>query len=167
MILFLERDTSKPQPAGFEGFRRNIFDPDEDHIAASLTSDANKHPINAENGDKNKSNTAAVVSPVTELSVPKDENGKTTTAIEIDSFVPKNGSSSELKKRTSKKKESKPQCNQTSAKGISLCARRGCKKLPRFDSIFCSDACGVSELEFDLLRSLQYASEAHPSVLRS
>jgi len=167
MILFLERDISKPQPAGFEGFRRNIFDPDEDDIAASPTSDANKHPINGENGDKNKSNTAAVVSPITESSVPKDEKGKTTTAIDFDSFVHKNGSNSQLKKRTSKKKESKPQCNQTNAKGTSLCARQGCKKHPRFDSIFCSDACGVSELEFDLLRSLQYASEAHPSVLRS
>lgn len=48
----------------------------------------------------------------------------------------------------------------------SVCARRGCTNLPRFDSEFCSDACGVSAMEFDLLKSFQLASEVHPSMLR-
>lgn len=170
MILFLERDTSKPQPAGFEGFRRNIFDPEDDVIVASPSPDtnaANKSPLNGKNRDKTQSTTATVVSPVIQVSASNKEDYKTTSAMEFDAFVSKNGKKSQLKKHASKKNESKSQYNETSIKGKSLCARRGCKKHPRFDSIFCSDACGVSALEFDLLRSLQYASEAHPSVLRA
>ena len=46
------------------------------------------------------------------------------------------------------------------------CARKGCDKAHRFDSLFCSDACGVAALETDLLQTLFDASEIHPSVLR-
>jgi len=46
------------------------------------------------------------------------------------------------------------------------CLRKGCKKGARFDSIFCSDACGVSVLESDLLRTFFYSSDIHPSSLR-
>ena len=49
----------------------------------------------------------------------------------------------------------------------SACARKGCSRKPRFDSVFCSDACGVSALESDLLRTFQYASDIHPSLLRN
>ncbi|CAJ1920385.1 unnamed protein product [Cylindrotheca closterium] len=48
-----------------------------------------------------------------------------------------------------------------------VCARNGCKTKRRFDSLFCSDSCGVSALEKDLLRTFQYASDFHPSLLRS
>lgn len=48
-----------------------------------------------------------------------------------------------------------------------ICARVGCQQKPRFDSAFCSDSCGVNALEVDLLHSLKYAQELHPSVLRS
>ena len=47
-----------------------------------------------------------------------------------------------------------------------ICAKKGCSKLSRFDSIFCSDACGVSVLESDLLRTFFYSSDIHPSSLR-
>merc|ERR1712216_769807 len=47
-----------------------------------------------------------------------------------------------------------------------VCARIGCSRPNRFDSRFCSDACGVSVLELDLLRTFQDASDIHPSVLR-
>ena len=48
-----------------------------------------------------------------------------------------------------------------------VCARNGCKTKRRFDSLFCSDSCGVSALEKDLLRTFQYASDFHPSLLRN
>ena len=48
-----------------------------------------------------------------------------------------------------------------------VCSREGCKRKPRFDSMFCSDSCGISSLESDLLQSLQYAGKLHPSVLRA
>jgi hypothetical protein len=47
------------------------------------------------------------------------------------------------------------------------CARTGCNRRPRFDSRFCSDSCGVSALELDLLYSFQESSDIHPSVLRN
>ena len=47
-----------------------------------------------------------------------------------------------------------------------ICARNGCNEKPRFDSVFCSDACGVSALEVDLLNTLFDAGDIHPSVLR-
>ena len=49
----------------------------------------------------------------------------------------------------------------------STCARSGCTRKPRFDSLFCSDSCGISSLERDLLRTFQYASDIHPSMLRN
>ena len=54
-----------------------------------------------------------------------------------------------------------------SVNGPLVCARNGCTKSPRFDSLFCSDSCGVSALESDLLRTFQYASDIHPSMLRN
>jgi hypothetical protein len=50
--------------------------------------------------------------------------------------------------------------------GNETCVRPGCCFKARFDSLFCSDACGVSVLETDLLRTFQDASDIHPSVLR-
>jgi len=47
------------------------------------------------------------------------------------------------------------------------CARSGCKSKRRFDSLFCSDSCGLSCIEKDLLRTFQYASDIHPSLLRN
>lgn len=47
------------------------------------------------------------------------------------------------------------------------CARSGCKRKRRFDSLFCSDSCGLSCMEKDLLRTFQYASDIHPSLLRN
>ena len=48
-----------------------------------------------------------------------------------------------------------------------LCVRPHCTNHQRFDSRFCSEACGVSTLELDLMQTLEYAAEMHPSVLRS
>jgi hypothetical protein len=48
-----------------------------------------------------------------------------------------------------------------------VCSRSDCSQKRRFDSLFCSDACGVSALESDLLRTFQYASDIHPSLLRN
>lgn len=54
-----------------------------------------------------------------------------------------------------------------SRKKKAKCAREGCRKKPRFDSLLCSDACGVSVLESDLLRTFWDSSDIHPSVLRN
>lgn len=56
---------------------------------------------------------------------------------------------------------------ESTTKIVNHCARDGCTKKPRFDSIFCSDSCGVSALESDLLRSVQESNDMHPSILRN
>ena len=48
-----------------------------------------------------------------------------------------------------------------------VCARKNCTRKPRFDSLFCSDSCGVSSLELDLLFSFQESSDIHPAILRN
>jgi hypothetical protein len=48
-----------------------------------------------------------------------------------------------------------------------VCASPSCSRKPRFDSLFCSDACGVHMSEIDLLLTLQCAEDIHPSLLRS
>ena len=46
------------------------------------------------------------------------------------------------------------------------CIRAQCNKKRRFDSKFCSDACGLHVHEVDLMNSLFDASDIHPSLLR-
>jgi len=46
------------------------------------------------------------------------------------------------------------------------CARSECCRRRRFDSIFCSDGCGVLALEVGLMRAIQEAEDIHPSALR-
>lgn len=50
--------------------------------------------------------------------------------------------------------------------GHSICQRNDCNQTSRFDSIFCSDACGLVVMEKDLLRTIFYCSDIHPSALR-
>lgn len=109
MMLFLQNDTSKLHPAGFEITRRNIFDPEDDPVQDF------------------EHNGFAKLAPGTSWGAAE-----------------KDGENNNCQ----------------------VCARKGCNRRPRFESVFCSDSCGVSTLELDLLRSLQYATKLHPSVLR-
>ena len=101
MILFLQRDSSRAIPAGFETTTQNFFDPD------------------ASPRDGEEDNNA---------------NG------EDDSFS-------------------------SGSEEARACSREGCDKRARFDSMFCSDGCGVSVAEADLLKSMELASTFHPSAL--
>lgn len=127
MILFLQHDTSKPHPVGFENFRRNIFDPEEDPA-----------PVVVE--DLKSESTISEIPDGTD-----DDSKMKGVEILLDSG------------RESPKSHTES----------GHCARIGCQQKPRFDSAFCSDSCGVNALETDLLYSLKYAQELHPSVLRS
>ena len=102
MLLFLERDTRRQNPTGFEKRHRNIFDPED----ALLHHETNGYA--------------------------KTDDHSDSSSIDNDS----------------------------------LCVRRGCTNKHRFDSLFCSDACGVATLEGDLLKAFHEASDIHPSVLR-
>jgi len=64
------------------------------------------------------------------------------------------------------KDEAEGEAEETTKELSNCCHQKKCTKPRRFDSLFCSDGCGVLALEMDLLRSLQDASDVHPSVLR-
>jgi hypothetical protein len=130
MMLFLQNDTIKEHPAGFEVTRRNIFDPEEDPVGmAKLEGNASSVP------DTGKQMEVALSS--------------------MKGIVTSNFMENNVREGLGNNKD----VNTTQ-----VCSRLGCKRKPRFDSIFCSDSCGVSTLETDLLRTLQYASKIHPSV---
>lgn len=129
-MLFLQNDTIKEHPAGFEVTRRNIFDPEEDPVGmAKLEGNASSVP------DTGKQMEVALSS--------------------MKGIVTSNFMENNVREGLGNNKD----VNTTQ-----VCSRLGCKRKPRFDSIFCSDSCGVSTLETDLLRTLQYASKIHPSV---
>ena len=100
MILFLQRDSSRAIPAGFENTTQNFFDPD--------TPPRDGEDDNANDGDDSSS---------------------------------------------------------IGSEEACVCSREGCSKRARFDSMFCSDGCGVSVAEADLLKSMELASTLHPSAL--
>ncbi|KAL9178939.1 hypothetical protein ACHAXT_011912 [Thalassiosira profunda] len=148
MMLFLESDTSKPQPVGFEAPRRNIFDPEEDPVNVPLPEEPAKPAETVENGTTTENG----ASPKLEAS---EEETTETTGL--------NGSM-EASLRGIEAVYAAPAA-ETSSKKEEVCARPGCTRKPRFDSRFCSDPCGVSLLEKDLLHTLQYANRLHPCVL--
>jgi hypothetical protein len=139
------RDTVKEQPVGFENERRNIFDPEEDeadmqHLPEELTDTGIEHV--QEDSESNREQLVKIQAN-SEGEVVPDVN-------------------EEMSKTESDEKDQSTQKFQPSQ-----CARSGCTSKPRFDSMFCSDSCGVSALELDLLRSFQESSDIHPSVLRN
>lgn len=138
MMLFLQNDTKfRPNPSGFDLPRRNIFDPEDDPVYPALEAAVAAKPA----ADTNVADKSS-----------HPENGQT----KLDSVH-----NDDEDKKVPASEEGAPKSN-----GCKSCARRGCDQKPRFDSVFCSDSCGVSTLESDLLLSLQYASKLHPAVLR-
>jgi len=124
IIQFLQNDSRKEDPAGYENHLRNLFDPDDnehqtqDHELVNLPG-------------REVETRPALIGRKPPANRPGDDEASSQAADEA------------------------------------VCARRGCCRKPRFDSLFCSDSCGVAELERDLLRSFFIADEMHPSLLRT
>jgi hypothetical protein len=128
MLVFLQRDTSKEKPAGFEEETRNFFDPADD-------CDIDTEP--------------PMLSVASDVVTPMKNDKKLNDEDDIDVVSAESGTSPSF-----------------GNPGKMECVRIGCEGRRRYDSRFCSDACGVSTLETSLLRALQDASDLHPSVLR-
>ncbi|KAL7429773.1 hypothetical protein ACHAXH_003982 [Discostella pseudostelligera] len=128
MILFLQNDTDRLHPVGFESPRRNIFDPEDDPVYIDAYHES---AAQVSKSAKKSSKSMQANQPVKPPGDIPDKDVK----------LPSNHRQN--------------------------CVRQGCNRKSRFDSIFCSDSCGVSTLEADLLKTLKYASKLHPSALRS
>ena len=175
MTLFLEWDTARDQPVGFEKPSLNFFDPAEDEQGNHFNftnvnedEDDNEEEDDTKetkmNGDKNngKDNSSKIAN---EDKTNNDENNDDDDT-EIASPISHNGngnnkeeSRGRIRARTTRVRHSPKRNNQQ-------CIRIGCTNKPRFDSAFCCDGCGISTMEKDLLCSLQYAAEMHPYQLR-
>lgn len=146
MMLFLQQDVRADKPVGYEKRRRNIFDPEDDEVlpVASPESDQdNEDEDNNDDGGDYYHHSAAEESAVVEYAY---AFGRRARKVKMNN----NTATSNNSQNTSRP-----------------CARKGCRFRCRFDSIFCSDACGVSGLELDLLHAFQYSTDIHPSLLRS
>lgn len=142
MILFLERDIKRPCPTGFDTPQFNFFDPEEDDarlhfLGGKAFGDVTDTCMSDQDGE-----------PGHITSCTEDECEKSCGSIEV--VLGRYKSSM----HTNKIKQSK------------YCSRERCKKKQRFDSAFCSDACGVNVMQSDLLRSLNFANGMHPCRLR-
>lgn len=128
MMLFLQQDSRRDKPVGYEKQRINIIDPEDDEVP--------------------------VMGSQLELAALEEQMHSHEAAVTPDEEVGRRISAA---LRT----------NNTIAAPTTHCVRVGCPRKPRFDSIFCSDACGVSALQMDLLHAFQYANDIHPSLLRT
>lgn len=149
MILFLERDTEKRYPAGFENPQLNFFDPEEDHVRLACVNDktANDSLKNLMIGDAD----SAYDSESNACQEDEDDIGpKISVGNILEPILGRTKGTNTKKSKVSKH-----------------CVRPGCTRKPRFDSTFCSDACGVSVMEADLLRSMTFANNMHPFHLRN
>lgn len=150
MILFLERDTQKRYPAGFENPQLNFFDLEEDHVRLACLNDkaANDSLKNLMIGDADDS---------------ASDSDSNACQEDEDDVGPKKSVGNVLEPILGRTKGT----NTKKTKASKHCVRPGCTRKPRFDSTFCSDACGVSVMEADLLRSLTFANNMHPFHLRN
>ena len=191
MILFLENDTMKKYPAGYErNSCLNFFDIEEyDQTIQSQTNDDKKKLIRSEyinvlDNDNDNTLKNKETNQTTEISEKKSEdNVVENLSNDSDSdgltlLIEQPSKDDEMNQyimsdRPGQKKKFKTICqNVEDDKMKSLkkerlyCKRSGCQMAPRFDSLFCSDGCGVSTMEFDLLHSFEYTNSMHPFQLR-
>jgi hypothetical protein len=193
MILFLQSDVARDNPLGYEVERRNFFDPLDDPIiedkvgkgedqdskcAPRIDEQSNKSTESSsmwcksqrEISDGDKQSAARLAPPNvrdTSFQQKRNRDGSVTPYI-IDSNDEKKSRNEEIweggKVAADRSDDKEDQSSFPSP--IVTCARASCDRLPRYDSLFCSDACGVSQLERDLLDALEYSEEVHPSQLR-
>jgi len=145
MMLFLQQDVRADKPVGYEKRRRNIFDPEDDEVLPVVSIEpeqTNDDEDNNNDGGDHHYHSAAEEYTFGRKAR-KITGARTSTATNNNTATSKNQNTSRC------------------------CARNGCRFRCRFDSIFCSDACGVSALQLDLLHAFQYSTDIHPSLLRS
>mmetsp|Transcript_143 Transcript_143/g.212 ORF Transcript_143/g.212 Transcript_143/m.212 type:complete len:914 (+) Transcript_143:88-2829(+) len=160
MTLFLEWDLARDKPVGFEKPCLNFFDPAEDD-----QTEQHFHFVGTDDDDDNEGDIYkdGVINGNGNVGSKDDKSGLSTTptTLPLSPYTPTTDDNrgGRIIARPARVRQS-PKSNK------SHCIRAGCKNKPRFDSSFCSDACGIWTMEKDLLCSLQYASEMHPYQLR-
>jgi hypothetical protein len=162
MMIFLMQDTMLPTPVGFEKERLNIFDPEEDDEEFEEQGDSD----NADDDDDDDVGGDKDID--TEIKCEAGEDCEIRKAESSPSHTSDNDDTdSSIASSYTETFDEKLESDQQATRGPTVCCRKGCTNKPRFDSVFCSDACGVSVVETDILQTLYYVNDIHPSVLRS
>jgi hypothetical protein len=174
MYVFLMRDTARSHPMGYDESRRNLFDPEEDLAAHIITTvekqdchinnTMEKATVSPERGETDPVPIEKVIGLQSQVS-----NEPEQLLLQKQYVVYEEGEEVEEQgpeEVQDEEAENEEDDGARSEEQPSKCGRIGCYRSPRFDSVFCSDACGVSALESDLLRALNYASDLHPSLFR-
>jgi len=189
MILFLQNDVAKETPVGCEVERSNFFDPLEDPIIEELdVKDEEKDctiieaseslsvgsPSQAESSDgetalnESSTTTRPATDPSTLESVTltaSQRNGSNASPSADGILSTEEYSMNDYSIDLDQKEEISGDQVIPNASRVK-CSRPTCPRKPRHDSSFCSDACGISVLERDLLHSLEYSEDIHPSQFR-
>ena len=191
--LFLHMDTMKQRPAGYEMERRNFFDTaDYDSEEEDGNDENNNYSERGSNKDKEALKNAGekmMYDNTSEEYLQYDRNGDDDEAMQmvvdgqavgvvaISRGIQADPSYAKAVARRQAGKDGSQENPvvldltkvdaQEEQPSTYSCARPSCMKKPRFDSVYCSDGCGVSTLEKHLLRSLEYAEDVHPSLLRT
>lgn len=150
MILFLERDEKRQCPIGFERPLFNFFDPEEDHCRLAFQNKNYSDDSSTSSDENSESESPSDHEDIPESKQDHDTNKSTNNQSDV--VLGRYKPSTITKKRTKVKRH---------------CIREGCNRKPRFDSAFCSDACGVHVMQQDLLRSLSFVNGMHPSRLHN
>jgi hypothetical protein len=141
MMNFLLRGTRREVPIGYENQPKNYFDPEVDFGLSVVLQPAKG-------------------SAQTDEAIETDADSSCEERPLFSSKLPTHGEDFD------NSPEGHDPLEHSARRSRSKCARESCTKHPRFDSLFCSDGCGILAMETDLLRSFQDAGELHPSVLR-
>lgn len=194
IILFLDNDTQKQYPTGYETSRLNFFDVEEYNqniIIQTKSSDATSktsaftNALSPSETNDNSSDKGNINKETETFSTSDDgiQKANGDTFPDVDETVVSTKEPAERQRHilnldlnkqddTAVDTSKEVQCkvvteSKRSIDGEKLCCiRPGCELSPRFDSLFCSDACGVSTLELDLLKSFEYTNWIHPFQLR-
>lgn len=189
MILFLQNDVAKETPVGCEVERSNFFDPLEDPIIEEVdVKDEEKDctiieaseslsvgsPSQAESSDGEAAldESSATARPPTDPSTLESvaqtasQRSGSNASPSADGILSTDEYSMNDYSIDLDQKEDVSGDQVIANAYRAKCARPTCSKRPRHDSSFCSDACGISVLEQDLLHSLEYSEDIHPSQLR-
>mmetsp|Transcript_1548 Transcript_1548/g.2480 ORF Transcript_1548/g.2480 Transcript_1548/m.2480 type:complete len:1222 (-) Transcript_1548:234-3899(-) len=181
--LFLHMDTMKQRPAGYENERRNFFDTADYDSEEEDDSEHNakKEPETSRYADEKMMHDSSNDHIQYESSCDDEamhigvEDQAVSAVPSFRGIQPDPSYAKVVAKRQASRRGSQENpvvldltaADEQEEQPTNCCARPSCTKKPRFDSVYCSDGCGVSTLEKHLLRSLEYAEDVHPSLLRT
>lgn len=160
MILFLRRDTAKKIPVGFESPHLNFFDPEHDDTPIGSSADVLE---DRERGTGSLAENDPLIERNDDVISDKSVVSKEGEGGAVGMDVSKEGTGIDERNSSASEDDSENVHKRTNS---GTCTRQDCYRKCRFDSMFCSDGCGIALVEMDLLKSFELAATLHPTAVR-